>query len=171
MDTNQNDVSPAAHNLRHREDGWTAQVQQAFIMYLIEDGSVRLAAQRVERHVTSAYRLRQRSPAFARAWDAARRMAYAQLRDIAIERAIDGTPQEVWRDGEWIGMKRVRSDRLLMNLLNHLKYEAPANAAVRRQPDDIEDERSNALARDLDALAELPSAKAAHDTANGVDLV
>jgi hypothetical protein len=147
---------PAMSHTRQREDGWTPEVQQAFLMALIEEGSVRIAANRVDRHVTSAYRLRLRAPEFARAWDAARRMAYAQLRDVAIERAIEGTPQEVWHDGQWIGMKRVRNDRLLMNLLTHLKYESAPNAAIRRQPDDIEDERSNALARDLDALAALP---------------
>jgi hypothetical protein len=24
-----------------------------------------------------------------------------------MERALDGTPQQVWKDGEWVGMKRV----------------------------------------------------------------
>lgn len=177
MATNPDDTLPTRLPQRQREDGWTAEVQQAFIRALIEEGSVRAAANRVDRHVTSAYRLRLRAPEFARAWDAARRMAYAQLRDIAIERAVDGTPQEVWRDGEWIGTKRVRSDRLLMNLLNHLKYESAPNAAIRRQRDDVEDERSNVLARDLDALVDPPPkpapqrpARGRAKSVNGVDL-
>ncbi len=141
---------------RQREDGWTAEVMEDFIVELIETGSVRKAANRVDRHVTTAYRLRARVPEFAKAWDAARRMAYARLRDEAMERALDGTPQQVWKDGNWIGMKRVFSDRLLMNLLNHLRHEDPANTMRPRAIDEIEDERSAVIATQLDVMAMLP---------------
>jgi len=144
---------------RQREEGWTPQVMEAFIVQLIERGSVRAAARAVDRHVTTAYRLRAREPAFAAAWDAARRMAYARLRDEAMERALDGTPQQVWKDGEWIGMKRVFNDRLLMNLLNHLKHEPPPNAMIPRSVDEVEDRRSDAVAERMEALALLPPAR------------
>jgi hypothetical protein len=78
------------------------------------------------------------------------------LRDEAMERALDGTPQEVWKDGEWVGMKRVRSDRLLINLLNHLKHEPLPGAATRRDADQIEDGRSDAVAERMAVLAMLP---------------
>ncbi len=140
------------YRIRSREDGWTPEVMEMFIIELIETGSVRKAASNVDRHVTTAYRLRARDPAFAAAWDAARRMAYARLRDEAMERALDGTPQQVWKDGEWIGMKRVYSDRLLMNLLNHLKHEDPRGAMRPRDVEDVEDGRSNAVASQLERL-------------------
>ena len=95
------------YRIRNRKDGWTPEVMEMFIIQLIETGSVRKAAGNVDRHVTTAYRLRARDPAFAKAWDAARRMAYARLRDEAMERVIDGSPQEIWHDGKWVGMKRV----------------------------------------------------------------
>ena len=141
---------------RQREDGWTLDIQEDFIVALIEHGSVRAAAKSVDRHVTSAYRLRGRVPAFADAWDAARRMAYSRLRDEAMERAIDGTMQEVWKDGEWIGMKRVRNDRLLMSLLAHLKHEPSPHAIVKRELDAVEDRRSDEIAARLDLLAMPP---------------
>jgi hypothetical protein len=141
---------------RQREEGWTPEVMEMFIIHLIETGSVRKAARLCERHVTTAYRLRAKEPAFAVAWDAARRMAYARLRDEAMERALDGTPQQVWKDGAWVGMKRVYNDRLLMNVLNHLKHESAPGAARPRSVDEIEDRRSDAIADRMDALALLP---------------
>ena len=138
------------YRIRSREDGWTPEVMEMFIIQLIETGSVRKAASNVDRHVTTAYRLRARDPAFAKAWDAARRMAYARLRDEAMERAIDGSPQEVWKDGAWVGMKRVYSDRLLMNLLNHLKQENPHGAMRLRDADQVEEARNDAVAGQLE---------------------
>ena len=143
---------------RQRADGWTPEVQQDFIVALIEHGSIRVAARTVDRAVTSAYRLRAREPAFAKAWDAARTMAYSRLRDEALERALDGTPQEVWHNGEWVGMKRVRSDRLLMSLLNHLKYESPPNAMRQRSVDEVEAERSANIGVQLGGLDPAPPA-------------
>ena len=140
------------YRIRTREDGWTPEVMEMFIIQLIETGRVRTAASNVDRHVTTAYRLRARDPAFARAWDAARRMAYSRLRDEAMERVIDGSPQEVWKDGQWVGMKRVYSDRLLMNLLNHLKLENPHGAMRLRDADQVEDARSDAVAGQLERL-------------------
>jgi hypothetical protein len=80
-------------------------------------------------------------------------MAYARLRDEAIERAIDGTPQEVWHNGEWIGMKRVRNDRLLIAMLAHLKHEPPPHAMMTHSLDDIEDRRSNVIGNQLESIA------------------
>lgn len=157
MDTNPEPTAELATTSGHftrppayRLDGWTLEIQEAFIIALIEHGSVQAAANVVDRHITSAYRLRARDAGFAAAWDAARRMAYARLRDEAMDRALNGTPQEVWHDGAWMGMKRVRSDRLLIALLGHLKYEAP------HEVDAIEDRRSNAAGRILETLAPPP---------------
>ncbi len=148
--------APSRHHPRQREDGWTPEIMERFIVELIELGSMRAAAKVVDRDVTSAYRLRTREPAFARAWDAARRMAYARLRDEAMDRAIEGTPQPVWYKGEWIAMKRVRSDALLIALLNHLKHESPPRAMSPTDVDTVEDRRSDSVASRMEALSLLP---------------
>ncbi len=163
MDT-QPDTTPAAlarihAPSRQREDGWTPKVMETFITHLIETGSVRKAARLSGRHVTTAYRLRAKEPAFAAAWDAARRMAYARLRDEAMERAIDGTMHQVWHAGQFAGTKRVYSDRLLMNLLNHLKHEDAPRATRPRSVDEIEDRRSDTIGDRMAALALLPPPK------------
>ena len=173
MDMDKDPPPPLLAIPRQREDGWTPEVQGAFIVALIEHGSVRVAARHVDRGVTSAYRLRARDPAFAGAWSAARRMAYARLRDEALERAIDGTPEEVWHNGEWVGMRRVRSDRLLMSLLAHLQYEAPTNVLGHRSPDDVEDQRGTAAGAFLARINPPPKARrkrrgAAGDAPNSV---
>lgn len=124
-------IAAAAPHLEGRYDGWTLDVQEGFITALVSHGSARVAAAVVERHITSAYRLRARDPVFAAAWDAARGLAYDRLRDEAIERAIDGTPQEIWHDGEHVGTRHVRNDRLLMSLMAHLRPEAAAAAPAR----------------------------------------
>lgn len=172
-----------AHERRQREDGWTPQVMEEFIINLVETGSVRKAAMNVERHVTTAYRLRARNPAFAKAWDAARRMAYSRLRDEAMERIIDGTFQQVWKDGQHIDVKRVWNDRLLMNMLNHLKHEEPRGAMRPRGKDEVEDGHSDEMGEQLDILALLPppesprfklwpdTVRVSVDTVNGVALV
>lgn len=154
MDTN---PAPPPRAPIQREDGWTPQVQERFIMALIEHGSVQAAAREVDRHVTSAYRLRHREPGFAGAWDAARRLAYARLRDEAMDRALNGTPEEVWHDGQWVGMKRVRSDRLLIALLDHLRADPPAGMMAPPDPDAVEDGRCRAAAATLALLALPPS--------------
>ncbi|MEY2882647.1 MAG: hypothetical protein RL490_371 [Pseudomonadota bacterium] len=151
MDTNQNPIHPARQPY-YREDGWTPDIQEAFIVALIEHGSVQVAANNVGRHVTSAYRLRARDTKFATAWDAARRMAYARLRDEALDRAINGTPQEVWKGDEWVGMKRVRNDRLLIAMLEHLKTEYPRVPAGRSLVDEAEDKRGSEMGALLEQL-------------------
>ncbi len=82
-----------------------------FIIQLVESSSVRKAARLYECQVATVYRLRGR--------------------DAAMERAPGGTPQKVGKDGEWVGMARVFTDRLLMNLRDHRRLDgAPGGVAV-----------------------------------------
>lgn len=109
-----------------RLDGWTEEKQRRFIETLADTGLVNVAARAVGMSRESAYRLR-RSPhgaAFARAWDAARQHAGGLIEDIAFERAIEGTEQEVIdRYGDVIATRLVHDNRLLKYLLSHLKPE------------------------------------------------
>ncbi|WP_423606541.1 hypothetical protein [Sphingomonas sp. MS122] len=111
---------------RPRFDGWTEEKQRRFIETLADTGLVNVAASAVGMSRASAYQLR-RSPhgaAFARAWDAAREHAGGLVEDIAFERAIEGTEQEVLnRYGEVVATRLVHDNRLLKYLLSHLKPE------------------------------------------------
>jgi hypothetical protein len=114
---------PSIHT---RIDGWTVQRQADFIACLAESGSVRTAARVVCMHITSAYRCRARYPAFAQAWDAARRVAYIRLQHEAIDRALNGTPKEIGKDGKLIETGRVYNDKLLVKMLTILRDTRPA---------------------------------------------
>lgn len=105
---------------RARADGWTPEVQCAFIQALADTGMVEQAAQAVDRSVQSAYRLR-RAPggeSFAKAWTVALRDAAERVLDLAFARAIEGEETPVFdRDGCRIGARRKVNDRMTMFLL------------------------------------------------------
>lgn len=105
---------------RARADGWTPEVQCAFIQALADTGMVEQAAQAVDRSVQSAYRLR-RAPggeSFAKAWTVALRDAAERVLDLAFARAIEGEDTPVFdRDGCRIGSRRKVNDRMTMFLL------------------------------------------------------
>jgi hypothetical protein len=111
---------------RPRADGWTPEVQRAFIEALADTGMVESAAREVDMSVQSAYRLRRApgSESFARAWEAAIARAADRLADIAFQRAIEGEEVPFFdRDGCRIGSKRRYNDRLLMFLLRAYRPE------------------------------------------------
>jgi hypothetical protein len=113
-----------------RSDGWTDEKQRRFIETLADTGLVNVAAKAVGMSRESAYRLRRSAhgAAFARAWDAARHHAGGLIEDIAFERAIEGTEQEVLdREGNVIATRLVHDNRLLKYLLSHLKPERYGN--------------------------------------------
>ncbi|WP_374944480.1 hypothetical protein [Sphingomonas sp.] len=122
---------------RPRADGWTPDVQRAFIEALADTGLVSAACEAVDMSVASAYRLRRAagSGGFRSAWDDATAHAAARLTDVAFTRAIEGTDIPVFdRDGCRIGAKRQYSDRLLMFLLRAYRPEVfrHANQEIRR---------------------------------------
>lgn len=114
--------SYARADLCRRRDGWTAERRHIFLASLAATGCVAIAADTANITPRSAYRLRNhvKGAAFARAWDAALLTAANRLTTIAFERAILGTPREVWRDGVMVAQTSIPSDRMLMFLLKHL---------------------------------------------------
>lgn len=108
--------------LRRRHDGWTATRQRIFLNTLANTGSVAFACEAADIAPRSAYRLRNhpQGAAFARAWEAALMTAAGRLTCVAFERAITGTPREIWRNGQLMAETSIPSDRLLMFLLRHL---------------------------------------------------
>jgi hypothetical protein len=105
---------------RKRLAGWSAERQRLFLTMLAETGSVHLAAQAARLSARGAYMLRARSPAFARGWNAAQQLAVGRLSALAFDRAINGRVEQVYRDGDLVGERRVPSDKLLMWLLARL---------------------------------------------------
>jgi hypothetical protein len=147
---------------RPRLDGWTEEKQRRFIETLADTGLVNVAARAVGMSRASAYQLR-RSPhgaAFARAWDAARHHAGGLIEDIAFERAIEGTEQEVLNaEGDVIATRLVHDNRLLKYLLSHLKPERyggarTPDAGPRRTAEPVLEDRLRAMEPALPAPPE-----------------
>ena len=107
---------------RRRIDGWTAERQRTFLAALADTGCVSIAAEAADITPRSCYRLRRHpeAAAFAKAWDEALLIATGRLAAIAFERAIVGTPRDVWRHGKLIAEMSVPSDKMMMFLLQYL---------------------------------------------------
>ena len=102
---------------RTRHDGWTPARQRTFLRALSETGCVRDACARARISNTSAYRMKKRSAAFARAWDRALAKAMPTIEQAAYERAVIGWEEPIVQGGKLVGHKRRYSDSLLRLLL------------------------------------------------------
>lgn len=102
-----------------RPSGWTANKQRSFIQVLMTCGSVTRACRAVAMSRKSAYLLRYSAGAegFARAWEAALKLAAHRLADLAYERAISGTTIPHYYKGEKVGEHVTYDTRLLLHLL------------------------------------------------------
>ncbi len=100
--------------------GWSAFRQRIFILTLAETGSVHRAAKEARMSARGAYALRVRSTPFRAAWDTAQQLAVGRLSALAFDRAINGRPEQMWKDGNLVGERRVPNDRLLQWLLARL---------------------------------------------------
>jgi len=127
------DFDPAPTRKRHA--GWTAERQRRFIEHLALTGNVGEACALVGVASSSAYRLRNRAggESFARAWDAAVRLAATRLTAILLDRAINGRVERHYRDGELVMERRIPSDYLLawsVARLNPLMFGSPTAQAL-----------------------------------------
>ncbi|MBR0551691.1 hypothetical protein [Stakelama marina] len=143
---------------RVRANGWSAEVQRAFIDGLARTGVVARAARSVGKSARSAYALRDRDGAqdFSRAWDQAMRCA----RDAALGAARDHlmAPERVpvlYR-GRIVGWRERVNDRVLIAALRaiHARSAPPpalslaegaARAAERRREAAAERKRVQAI--------------------------
>jgi hypothetical protein len=142
---------------RNRLAGWSADRQRIFLSALAETGSVHLASNHARLSARSAYRLRTRSPVFASASDTALQLSVGRLSAIAFDRAIHGRVEQVYRDGELIGERRVPNDRLLTWLLARLdpkRFALPWEQRGDADPQAVAVASFPAL---LDGLADVPS--------------
>jgi hypothetical protein len=144
---------------RNRWAGWSAERQRLFLSHLADTGSVHLASDAARLTARSAYRLRNRSPAFAQAWDMAEQLAVGRLSAIAFDRAINGRTEQVWHEGNLVAEKKVPSDKMLMWLLARLDPKRFAAPWEQRKDGgaDPQAEAREAFPAVLDALPDVKS--------------
>jgi hypothetical protein len=141
-------------NSRKRLAGWSADRQRLFLETLAETGSVHLASNAARLTARSAYRLRTRSPAFARAWDTALQLSVGRLSAIVFDRAINGRTEQIYREGVLIAERRVPSDKLLTWLLARLDPKRFALPWEQRGDADPQAEAVAAWGGQLDAITD-----------------
>lgn len=142
---------------RKRLAGWSAERQRLFLSHLAETGSVHLASSAARLSARGAYRLRTRSPAFARAWDTALQLSVGRLSAIAFDRALHGRVEQIYQGGELVGEKRVPSDKLLMWLLARLDPRRFALPWEQRGDGDPQAEAVASFPALLDAVTDTPA--------------
>ncbi|MEM1052912.1 MAG: hypothetical protein AAGI28_12550, partial [Pseudomonadota bacterium] len=124
--------------LRGRKDGWSPEVQCAFLAALYKTGSVTAAATLVGRSRASAYKLRERRGAesFARSWDQVlsgpskdgsrptRRRPVADWRKLTREDLDWRSDQGFWKPilyhGKMCGIAREPDNTALLRLMSRL---------------------------------------------------
>jgi hypothetical protein len=109
-------------------NGWSGEVQRAFVAALARCGVVAAAARSVGRSPSSAYQLRRRAgedSGFARAWDEAIARASDRALDLAMEGGMVARRSEVFYRGRPVGWRTRHDDRLALAALKALdKREA-----------------------------------------------
>lgn len=84
-----------------RKDGWTAEDEAAFLIALAESCNVSEAAREIGRSRTGAYHRKKTDPRFARAWEEALEMGYAEIELMLMRAVLFGSEtEEVVIDGE-----------------------------------------------------------------------
>ncbi len=142
---------------RKRLAGWSAERQRLFLSTLAETGSVHLSSKAARLSARGAYRLRTRSPAFAKAWDTALQLAVGRLAAIVFDRAINGRVEQVYQDGSLIAERRVPSDKLLTWLLARLDPKRFALPWEQRGDSDPQAEAVEAFPALLDSVSDAPA--------------
>ena len=106
-----------------RADGWSAEVQRAFVAALARTGVVAAAARSVGRSPRSAHQLRARAGdahPFARAWDEARRRGSEEALDAAMAGGMAARRTEVFHRGRHVGWRTQYDNRLAYAALRAL---------------------------------------------------
>ena len=104
-------------------NGWTAEVQRAFVAALARTGVVAAAARSVGRSARSAYMLRRRAGEdhpFARAWEVAQARAGGRALDLAMEAGLEPRRTEVFHRGRQVGWRTYWDNRLAYAALRAL---------------------------------------------------
>ena len=147
---------------RKRNAGWTAERQRQFIEHLTLTGHVGEACALVGVSSSSVYRLRAKAGAesFARAWDAALRLAASRLSAIAFDRALNGRVERFYKDGALVVERRMPSDSMLTWLLARLdpaQFGSPSAKALAAATGDSRDVARNELPQLMARFTDIPA--------------
>lgn len=150
---------------------FTPRAQGEFLGSLQLNGNVRLACRAARVSAQTAYRARRRSPALARAWDAALLAARDHAEEVLADRALNGVEEAVFYHGEEVARRRRFDSRLLLAHLARLDRMAErpeVQAALALLDDQIEGlARGEALGDGETAPAQVsarePAAKVSHN--------
>ena len=149
---------------RKRRAGWTAERQRKFIEHLSLTGHAGEAAAFVGLSSSSAYRLANKAGAdgFARAWDAALRLAATRGVAIAWDRALNGRVERFYKDGELVMERRIPSDYLLTWLLSRLdplQFGSPTAKALAAATGDPREKARRELPGLMTSFEDVPEEK------------
>ncbi|WP_242122894.1 hypothetical protein [Sphingobium sp. Sx8-8] len=90
-----------------RKDGWTPQLRRKFLETLAITCNVSEAARTIGRNLSTVYYLKQRDPAFARAWKQALNIGHEELKTLMLRQALFGTEEEeIVLDGDGVVKSR-----------------------------------------------------------------
>lgn len=116
-----------------RTESW----QEPFLRVLADTCNVRLACRVAGIGRTTAYRRRDRSPAFAERWDDAVDDGVDVLEAEAFLRASSGRDKPVYYQGNVVGTVKDYSDSMLMFLLRANRPEKYRNNSLRKLIDEL----------------------------------
>lgn len=91
--------------------------KQQYLEILAKCGNKSAAAAQVGVSVNAIHTAAKNDPKFKEAIEIARGLSIKELEDVARTRAIEGEEEDVWFQGQVVGKKKVKSDKLLMFLL------------------------------------------------------
>lgn len=120
MPRNPDEIRFAPVPRRSRRDGWTPEIQRAFIRALLQLGSIPAAARAVGRSPRSAYTLLKhpQGGSFANACSKAIWRGREAMRAAAVERYLHGEVVPVFRKGREVGKVHRFNDRLALAILS-----------------------------------------------------
>ena len=121
---------------RRRANGWTPEVQRAFVAALARYGLISIAARSVGRTAHSAYALRRRSGAeeFIAAWDLALEIGQGTARDALVQAGFEPRRVPVIWHGAIIGWREIFNDRLAIAAMRALYNSLPLRKARPPRP-------------------------------------
>ena len=99
---------------------FTPELMARFCDVLSETGRVTAACRAVGKHRDTIYAHRRTNPLFAMALESARADARQRLADGLLEEALEGSIEYFYRNGELVGERHYRDNRLALALLRRL---------------------------------------------------
>jgi hypothetical protein len=114
---------------RYAERAFSGELMAQFCELLATTGTVSSAAAAVGVSRDTVYQHRRRNPLFAAAWAGALSHVRHRLADRLLERALDGSVDYIYRDGQLVGERHHMDNRLAYAMLRRLDQQVEADPA------------------------------------------